>query len=226
MGMDDPVGKHFDRSGGFKSSIVGVTRNFNFENLKAGIEPMVIMPLLDNPNNIIIRVQANNFYATVNKIKEQWASLFPQTPCELGFFDEQLKDMYNSELRISGLFRSFTFIAIFIACIGLFGLSLYAIELRRKEIGIRKVNGSTSFEILTLLNKDFVALVVISFIIACPVAYYAMNKWLENFAYKTQPNWWVFVFAGLLALAIALITVSWQSYKAARQNPVESLKYE
>ncbi len=226
MGMDDAVGKYFGRNGQSKSTIVGVVKNFNFEPLRVEIEPMVISPLQYNPNNIILRIRPDNFYATVNQVKDTWSKLFPQTPCELGFFDEQLRNMYYSEIKISGLFRSFSLVAIFIACIGLFGLSLYAIELRRKEIGIRKVNGSTSFEILKLINKDFVSLVIVSFIIACPVAYYAMTKWLQNFAYKSQLGWWVFVLSGFLALTIALITVSWQSLRAARRNPVEALRYE
>ena len=119
-----------------------------------------------------------------------------------------------------------TDIAIFIACIGLFGLSSMLLDKRTKEIGIRKVNGARISEVLVMLNKDFVKWVTIAFVIAAPVAYYAMTKWLENFAYKTDINWWIFALAGLLTLGIILITVSWQSWKAATSNPVEALRYE
>jgi len=226
MGLENPLGKSFGRNGGNQASIVGVIKNFNFENLRQGIEPLLLRPLNGEPNNIILRIRPDNFYNTVSEIKSIWAKVYPQTPCEIGFFDERLKQMYNSELKISGLFKSFTLIAIFIACIGLFGLSLYAIEIRRKEIGIRKVNGSTRTEIITLLNKDFVLRVLIAFVIACPLSYYIMSKWLENFAYKTTLSWWVFVLSGFIALGIAVLTISWQSWKAATRNPVEALRYE
>jgi putative ABC transport system permease protein len=117
-------------------------------------------------------------------------------------------------------------LAIIISCLGLFGLALSTLEQRTKEIGIRKVNGAKISEILFLLNKDFLKWVAIAFVIATPVAWYAMNKWLESFAYKTTLSWWIFALAGLLALGIALLTVSWQSWRAARRNPVEALRYE
>jgi putative ABC transport system permease protein len=120
----------------------------------------------------------------------------------------------------------FSFISILIACFGLFGLVSFIANRKVKEIGIRKVNGAKVSEILTMLNKDFVKWVVIAFVIAAPIAYYAMNKWLENFAYKTNLSWWIFALAGLLALGIALLTVSWQSWRAATRNPVEALRYE
>jgi putative ABC transport system permease protein len=116
--------------------------------------------------------------------------------------------------------------SILIACLGFFALAAFLSETRIKEIGIRKVNGARVFEILTLLNKDFIKWVIIAFVIATPIAYYALNKWLENFAYKTNLSWWIFALAGVLALGIALLTVSWQSWRAATRNPVEALRYE
>jgi putative ABC transport system permease protein len=124
------------------------------------------------------------------------------------------------------IFRYGSAFAIFISCLGLVGLVLGSTEQRRKEIGIRKVNGARISEILAMLNKDFIKWVAIAFVVACPIAYYAMHKWLENFAYKTSLNWWIFALAGLLALGIALLTVSWQSWRAAARNPVEALRYE
>jgi putative ABC transport system permease protein len=173
-----------------------------------------------------MRISPTNFVQTVNEIKNIWAKIIPEMKCEVGFFDDRLQSMYDSETRISGLFKYFTFVAIFIACIGLFGLSVYATERRKKEIGIRKINGSNVSEILTLLNRAFIKWVVVSFIIACPVAWLVMRNWLENFAYKTSLSWWIFALAGILALGIALLTVSWQSWRAATRNPVEALRYE
>ena len=225
MEMKNPIGKYFGL-GDIRAEIVGVTNNFNFQTLKMGMEPMLLTPLIRNPDVLIMRVNPTNFVQTIDKIKSIWAKIIPEIKCEVGFFDDRLQSMYNSETRISGLFKYFTFIAIFIACIGLFGLSVYATERRNKEIGIRKINGSNVSEILTLLNKAFVKWVVVSFGIACPAAWFVMQKWLENFAYKTELSWWIFVLSGILALGIALITVSWQSWRAAIRNPVEALRYE
>jgi len=134
--------------------------------------------------------------------------------------------MYIKEKKLAQAFTFFTILAIFIACLGIFGLAILATEQRTKEIGIRKVNGATVKEILFMLNKDFAKWVAIAFVIACPIAYYAMSTWLENFAYKTALSWWVFALAGFFTLAIALLTVSWQSYSAATRNPVEALRDE
>ena len=226
MKMTEPIGKFFGRNGDDRSSIVGIARDFHFESLKNGIEPMVMVPLTQNPDVLILRIRPENFTETLASLKESWKSIIPDTNCEIGFFDQRLERMYRSELRISGLFRYFSFIAIFIACIGLFGLSVFAIERKRKEIGIRKVNGSKVTQILAMLNKDFIKWVLVSFVFASPVAWFTMNRWLQNFAYKTSLEWWIFALAGLLAIAIAIVTVSFQSYKAATQNPVEALRYE
>ncbi|WP_321372645.1 ABC transporter permease [uncultured Draconibacterium sp.] len=226
MKMDEPIGKTFGRNGQEKLPIVGVAKDFHFESLKSGIEPMLMVPLTVDPDVIIMRVKPENFTETLASINQKWKDIIPDTNCEIGFFDQRLETMYNSEKRISGLFSYFSFVAIFIACIGLFGLSVFAIERKRKEIGIRKVNGSKVSQILAMLNKDFIKWVLISFVLATPIAWYAMNKWLQNFAYKTTLDWWIFAIAGILAIAIALLTVSFQSYKAAVRNPVEALRYE
>ncbi len=133
---------------------------------------------------------------------------------------------YKKEIRTAKLLNIMSALAIILSMLGLFALSMQIIEQKTKEIGIRKINGATITEILTLLNKGFIKWVLIAFVIAAPIAYYAMNKWLENFAYKTTLSWWIFAIAGVSALLIALLTVSWQSYKAASRNPVEALRYE
>ena len=134
--------------------------------------------------------------------------------------------MYQKEKRLSEIYIIFTMIAFTISSIGLFAISLYDTRRRKKEIGVRKVNGAKVSEVMILLSSDFIKWVLIAFLIATPLAWYAMHKWLENFAYKTELSWWIFALAGLLALGIALLTVSWQSWKAATKNPVESLRYE
>nr|WP_319570966.1 ABC transporter permease [uncultured Draconibacterium sp.] len=226
MKMTDPIQKYFGRNGGDRARIVGVTKDFHFESLRTGIEPMVMLPLNDNPDVLIMRIRPENFSKTLAAIKENWKTIIPDSNIEIGFFDQRLQEMYNAELRISGLFQYFSFVAIFIACIGLFGLSVFAIERKRKEIGIRKVNGSKVSQILAMLNKDFIKWVLISFVIASPLAWYVMSSWLQNFAYQTELHWWIFALAGILSIAIALLTVSVQSYKAATRNPVEALRYE
>ncbi len=226
MGLTNPVGKEFSPWGVKKGKIIGVVEDFHFESLRTGVEPVMMFPLIRNPDYIIARIGPDNFSKTMDAIKKSWLKVMPQTAIEVGFFDDFLEKLYSSEIRISSLFRYFSFIAIFISCIGLFGLSLFVIERRQKEIGIRKVNGARISEVMLLLNRDFIKWVGFSFVIAAPLAWLALSKWLENFAYKTELSWWIFVLAGLLALVIALLTVSWQSWKAATRNPVEALRYE
>jgi putative ABC transport system permease protein len=226
MNIKDPVGKSFSPWNYYKGTIVGVTDDFHFESLHSGVEPMLMLPLVENPGYITVRINPVNFSQTIEKIKSSWLKVLPQSPCEIGFFDNQLAGLYYSEKKFSGLFNYFSLVAIFISCIGLFGLSLFIIEQRRKEVGIRKVNGAKNSEVMILLNKDFAKWVIIAFVIAVPIAYFVMTKWLENFAFKTQLSWWVFALTGFFALAIALITVSWQSWRAAKSNPVDALKYE
>jgi putative ABC transport system permease protein len=227
MGIIDPIGKYFGIGGGdVKAVIRGVARDFHFQSLHVDVEPMLIIPLLNEPSYIIARIEPASFSQTLDKIKNSWAKVLPQSNCEIGFFDDRLESMYNSEVKISKLFKYFSCIAIFVSCIGLFGLSLFVIERRRKEIGIRKINGAKIGEVIFLLNKDFIRWVILAFFISSPVAWLVMNKWLENFPFKTNLSWWIFALAGVMALGIALITVSWQSWKAAIRNPVEALRYE
>ncbi len=142
------------------------------------------------------------------------------------FLDDDYDNLYRTEQRMGKIFGYFSFLAIIISCLGLIGLSSFMTERRTKEIGIRKINGAKSIEIFSLLSKEYIIWVIISIIIACPIAWYAMNKWLQNFAYRINISWWVFALAGVIALLIALLTVSWQSYRAASKNPVEALRYE
>jgi len=145
---------------------------------------------------------------------------------DIHFLDQHIAALYEKEVKISKILFLLASFSILISCMGLFSMSLFAAKSRTKEIGIRRVIGAKVSEIMVLLNRDFIKWVAIAFVIACPISWYAMNKWLENFAYKTALNWWIFVLAGIIALGIALLTVSWQTWRAASRNPVEALRYE
>ncbi len=207
--------------------IVGVVRDFHFSDLHQTIEPYAFFLSSGSDFNYII---THTNTAEINEVlpflESKWKSLVPDEPFTYTFLDEDFERNYVADNRTYHIVISFTIISILISCLGLFGLVTFATRQRTKEIGIRKVNGARISEILTMLNHDFVKWVAIAFVIATPIAYYAMNKWLENFAYKTELSWWIFALAGLLALGIALLTVSFQSWKAATKNPVESLRYE
>jgi len=173
-----------------------------------------------------LKIQTRDLPALINSINSQWENFNIDIPFEYFFLDQSFNAQYISEERLVKVIGLFTVFAILIACMGLLGLVSYAANQKQKEIGIRKVNGAKVSEILIMLNKDFIKWVGIAFILAVPVSYYSMTKWLEGFAYKTTLSWWIFALAGVIALGIALITVSWQTFLAARRNPVEALRYE
>ncbi len=222
-GIENPIGKILH--GYEEGTIVGIVEDFNFKSLHSEITPMCfnINPVYFN--EIIVRTNSG-VLAVPNQIKSVWNKFVPDYPVEFHYVDEQLHQLYESENNLTASLNVFAGIAILIACMGLLALTILSMQKRTKEIGIRKVNGAKVSEILTMLNKNFVKWVVIAFVIATPVAYFTMNKWLENFAYKTTLSWWIFALAGLLALGIAMLTVSYQSWKAATKNPVEALRYE
>ncbi len=223
MGISNPIGKTLH--GYQEGPIIGIVEDFNFKSLHSEIAPMSFNM---NPfyfNEIIVRTNPE-MPSALEQIKTVWKQFAPDYPVEFNFVNDQLNKMYESEKKLTANLNLFSVIAIVIACMGLLSLTILAMQNRTKEIGIRKVNGARVSEILTMLNKDFVKWVVIAFIVATPIAYYAIHKWLENFAYKTSLSWWIFALAGLMALGIALLTVSWQSWRAATRNPVEALRYE
>jgi putative ABC transport system permease protein len=168
-------------------------------------------------------VQSSNY---ITFLKTSWESLATGNPFEYELLDQRLQNMYEKDERLMNAFSSFSILAIIIASLGLFGLISSMAETKVKEIGIRKVNGARISEILTMLNKDFIILVAIAFVIAFPISWYTLHKWLQNFAYKTELSWWIFGLSGILALGITLLTVSWQSWRASTRNPVEGLRYE
>jgi putative ABC transport system permease protein len=177
-------------------------------------------------NNVLIKLSANNTVQTLKCIENIFHKSAPNDLFKCQFINQELDHLYRSEKILVTLFCIFALLAVFIASLGIFSLSKITAENRIKEIGVRKVNGAKISEVLVMLNKDFLKWVALAFAIATPIASFAMHKWLENFAYKTNLSWWIFVLAGVLALGIALITVSLQSWKAATRNPVEALRYE
>jgi len=226
----EAVGKDFVY-GGNKGRIIGVMKDFHFESLHQTIAPIIFIMPAPAPNQsfynaISIKISGQNIPSALATIKQTWQRYLPELPYQYTFLDENFATLYESEQRQETIFTTFACIAIFIACLGLFGLSAFAISQRVKEIGVRKVLGANTTTIVTLLSKEFLKLVVIAAIIAFPVAWFAMHNWLQDFAYRIHIQWWVFVIAGIAALFIALATVSFQAIKAALANPVKSLRTE
>jgi len=221
---DDAIGKELVGDQG-NAHVIGVVRNFNQRSLKQLPQPIVFS---NHPWNqyYSIKVSQASLDRLILYLEKTWNSQFPGNPIRYFFLDDYFNNQYQADRKFGQFFQLFSMLAIFIACLGLLGLSSYTISSRTKEIGVRKVNGAKISEVLILLNKDFVKWVLVAFVIATPIAYYAMYKWLENFAYKTELSWWIFALAGALSLGIALLTVSWQSWRAATRNPVEALRYE
>jgi putative ABC transport system permease protein len=163
---------------------------------------------------------------TISQIEETWKKIYPEDNFIYFFLDDNFNAQYNTDQSFGRIFSMFTGLTIFVAVIGLFGLAFYTTRQRTKEIGIRKVNGARNSEILIMLNKNFIKLVAVAFLIATPIAWCVMHNWLKNFAYRTNLSWWIFLLAGSGALLIALITTTWQSWNTATRNPIESLRYE
>jgi putative ABC transport system permease protein len=229
FGYSDPrqiIGKKFDQWGR-KGIIIGVIKDFHFHSLQEVIKPLSIRIEPEGCSLITAQLTAGrNIPATVSAIETKWKSFMPNRPFSYFFLDESFDKQYRSEDRFGRLFLNFAVLAIFISCLGLLGLASYSTMQRTKEIGIRKVLGASVGTIVNLLSKEFLILVLISFLIAGPLAGYLMYKWLEGFAYRMGMEWWVFVVAGILALFIALFTVSFQAIKAALMSPVRSLRTE
>ncbi|MFD2573036.1 ABC transporter permease [Spirosoma soli] len=207
-------------------TIIGVVEDFNFLSLKEVIEPLVIAPNPDDRRAALIRLRPGNLPATVETIRQLYAKTRPSYPFEYHFLDQQFDQMYQADLRQQTILSGFAGLAIFIACLGLFGLASFSAQQRTKEIGVRKVLGASVGSIVSLLSSDFLKPVGIAILIASPIAWYAMNQWLQNFAYHIDIEWWVFALAGIVAVGIALLTVSSQAIKAALTNPVKSLRSE
>jgi len=205
--------------------IVGVAENYHFASLKEAIDPMLLFND-DNPDWLILKTETKNFKVLLEKLEASWKSINPYTPFVYTFVDKQVEKLFEEEQRLGQISIVFSILAIIISCLGLFGLVSYVAEQKKKEIGIRKVLGASINSVVQLLTKDFLKLVGIAFLVASPIAYYLMQRWLEDFTYRIDIQWWVFVLAGGFALVITLLTVGFQSIKSALANPVKSLRTE
>jgi putative ABC transport system permease protein len=206
--------------------VIGVVKDFNYKSLYDKIEPAVLQIYPQAASKVAVKLSTNNMAATLSQINGVWNQFAPDYPLEYKFLDLNFARLYDSEDKLQTLLWVFTGIAIFIGCLGLFGLAAYTAETRRKEIGIRKILGASTEGVLVLLSKDFVRPVVLSLLIASPVTVFIMGRWLEGFAYRVEISWWMFALAGAVAVVIALLTVGYQTVRAARVNPVSSLRSE
>jgi ABC-type antimicrobial peptide transport system permease subunit len=225
IGFKEPIGKILSSSG-IKFRIIGVVKDFHIKSLHTKIEPLAIMKMNGMGGNCYIRMKPGHISSTVDYIKKIFKSHNLDYPLQFKFLDDEYDKLYRTEQRIGKILGYSSFLAIIISCMGLIGLSLFMIEIRTKEIGIRKVNGAKAIKIFLLLSREYLVLVLISIIIASPIAWFGINKWLQSYAYRITLNPWIFAVIGLIVLFIALLTVGLQSYKAARKNPVDALRYE
>ncbi len=219
------IGKRY-KQWGSEGKIIGVIKDFHFRSLQQPIKPLTMRMDWQSFGLLSVKVNSANLNKTIAAVEKQFKTLIPNRPFNYYFLDEFFDRQYKSEERFGRLFLNFDVLAIFISCLGLLGLASYSTMQRTREIGIRKVMGASVSNIINLLSKDFLKLVVISFFIAAPAAWYFMHKWLADFAYRTSISWWIFALAGLLAILIAVITISFQAFRAAVANPVKSLRTE
>jgi putative ABC transport system permease protein len=233
IGWKNPIGKYlvYPGNNNQRFKVIGVAKDFNVESLHNAIMPFALFHSSSQTYQIgnsyvLARVRTGSMGNTIHKLESKWKGFVPDAPFDYSFLDSEFDALYRADQRMGTVFGLFTILSIFVACLGLFGLSAYTAERRTKEIGVRKVLGASVKSVVALLSKDFVKLVLIASVIAFPVAWWTMNQWLEDFAYRITINWWVFAISGSIALLIALFTVSFQAIKAAIANPVKSLRTE
>ncbi len=224
---ESAFGKQFRvmMAGNELGSVVGIVKDFHFQSLRDLLKPLAI-EMGTSFNGLSIKVRPDNIQQTIDFIRNTMRDISPQAPFEYYFVEDDIGQIYASEEQLGQIFRYFSGLSIVIASLGLFGLAAFAAQRRTKEIGIRKVVGASVTQVVMLLSREFLVLVLIANVIAWPIAWYAMSRWLENFAYRIDLGVGTFLLAGALALVIALATVSWQTVRAATANPVESLRYE
>jgi putative ABC transport system permease protein len=207
--------------------IIGVVQDFHLADMYNRIEPVAVAFDSDmGVSHMTLRVEPVNIPRTIDALEKTWKEICPGHELQYQFYDDWLDSMYKSEEKLAAAIRLFSVLAIMISCLGMIGIAEFSIRKRTKEVGLRKVNGARVSQVIVLLNTDFIKWVFLALFIAMPCSYFILNKWLESFAYKARLNWWIFTIGGITALIIALITVSWQSWKAATRNPVEALRYE
>jgi putative ABC transport system permease protein len=223
MGWKDPIGKRIQMAD-WDAKVIGVVKDFHVKSLHTKVAPLILALVPESSGYLLVRLKPQNMPATIGFIQEKWQAFDTKHPMEYFFMDEHFDKQYRAEEKMLTVFGYFAGLTIFIACLGLFGLASFTAEQRTKEIGIRKVLGSSTGSIVLLLSRDFALLVLIAIVLAVPVAWYGMDKWLQDFAYRTNLSWWIFALAGLAAMSIALLTVSFQAVRAALQDPVKAIR--
>jgi len=233
LGFKDPIGKSITYPGGndVKFKVIGVVKDFNTQSLHNPMSPFALFYTSSKTYDIgtsyvAVRIRPGDYSKAINSIQNKWKNFMPDNPFEYSFLDQEFDAQYSTDQTVGKVFSVFTFLSLTVACLGLLGLAMYTAERRTKEIGIRKVLGASVQSVASMLSKDFLKLVIIASVIAFPLAWYAMNQWLQSFAYPTDVSWWIFALAGAVTAIIALFTVSFQAIKAAVTNPVESLRSE
>jgi putative ABC transport system permease protein len=228
LDLKNPIGQVIMTQEGLKLNIIGIVKDVHFKTLRYAIDPLSILPI--NKSSVggtcYIRMKPGHNTSTVNYIRNIFKSHNLDYTLDFKFLDDDFSYMYTVEQKAGILLGFLTFLTIIISCLGLIGLSAFMTVRRTKEIGIRKAHWAKSIEIFSLLSKEYIKLVIISFFIASPVAWYATNIWLQGFVYRAKTGWWVFALAGVIIMIIVMLTVGFQSYKAASKNPVEALRYE
>ncbi|MBW1911592.1 MAG: hypothetical protein JRI43_00210 [Deltaproteobacteria bacterium] len=223
MGMEDPIGKSLFRG---QARIIGVVKDFNIRTLHHKVAPLMMVMNDLRLQHLFIKIVGTDIPATISSVEATWSSLVPDYPFEFQFLDESLAELYQADRRLGNIINAFAGLALFVACLGLFGLASFVAERRTKEIGIRKVLGASIPVIFYLLARDFIKWIVIANVIAAPLAAYAMIKYLNSYAYHTSLGPMLFLIPAVMILMVALLTVSWQALRAAAADPVRSLRHE
>lgn len=226
LNLENPIGKKFRTSNTKWGRIIGVIKNFNYRSLHHSIRPMVYHIEPTHLYSYSVKVDPNNITSALDHLEEVWHSYVPDKEFKYKFLDDTIANLYVNESRTTKLISIFSFLAIIISCIGLLGLIIFQSLIKTKEIGIRKAHGAQILNIVYSLNIEFLKWVIIANVIACPLSYFILKKWLQNFAFSIDIEWWIFILAGIITISLTIITTSWQSFTAARKNPVESLRYE
>ena len=228
LAWDDPIDKiiQADRAEGTKYRVIGVIKDFHNQSLHQQINPIMLRFLRGQPRYLIIKLMSDHTPSTLLALENVWESINPEIPLDYQFLDERIAWFYEDEQKMGKIFIYFTLFALLIAALGLYGLASFIAEQRTKEIGIRKAMGATVARIAYILSRDFTKPVLLANLVAWPLVWFTMNKWLQNFSFRTDPAWWIFPAAALVTLLLALITVNIQTIRAASANPVNSLRYE
>lgn len=225
-GWDDPIGKNVRVDEIREGQVIGVVEDFHFASLHSSIDPLVLFFPRSDVDKVFVRINPGNIPNLLAALEQQWKATVPELPFSYSFLDDHIQQIYKDDQRFSRLLSVFSLLTILVACLGLYGLVAFVTELRTKEIGIRKVLGASVPGMVSLLSRQFVLYVVLANLIAWPLAYFGMRRWLNDFAYHVDVVWWIFLLAGVATLVLALLTISYHTLRVATADPVKSLRYE